>query len=163
MDDIQKLLESKRAAARLGGGEKRIEAQHKQGQADAPANAWNCCSTRARSKSGTCSCSTAAWTSAWTPTTSPATAWSPATAPSMAAWPLPTARTSRCSAARSVRGPCREDLQGHGSGHEGRCPGHRHERLGRRAHPGGRGLAGRLCRGVPAQCDGQRGDPAGSA
>jgi propionyl-CoA carboxylase beta chain len=32
MDDIQKLLESKRAAARLGGGEKRIAAQHKKGK-----------------------------------------------------------------------------------------------------------------------------------
>lgn len=32
MDDIQKLLESKRAAARLGGGQKRIEAQHKKGK-----------------------------------------------------------------------------------------------------------------------------------
>ena len=29
MDDIQKLLEAKRAAARLGGGQKRIDAQHK--------------------------------------------------------------------------------------------------------------------------------------
>jgi len=32
MDDIQKLLESKRAAARLGGGDKRIAAQHKKGK-----------------------------------------------------------------------------------------------------------------------------------
>lgn len=32
MDDIQKLLESKRAAARLGGGQKRIDAQHKKGK-----------------------------------------------------------------------------------------------------------------------------------
>ena len=32
MDDIQKLLESKRAAARLGGGEKRIAAQHGKGK-----------------------------------------------------------------------------------------------------------------------------------
>ncbi len=32
MDDIQKLLENKRAAARLGGGQKRIEAQHKKGK-----------------------------------------------------------------------------------------------------------------------------------
>lgn len=32
MDDIQKLLEAKRAAARLGGGPKRIEAQHKKGK-----------------------------------------------------------------------------------------------------------------------------------
>ena len=32
MDDIQKLLENKRAAARLGGGQKRIEAQHMKGK-----------------------------------------------------------------------------------------------------------------------------------
>jgi propionyl-CoA carboxylase beta chain len=32
MDDIQKLLENKRAAARLGGGQKRIDAQHKKGK-----------------------------------------------------------------------------------------------------------------------------------
>jgi propionyl-CoA carboxylase beta chain len=32
MDDIQKLLEAKRAAARLGGGQKRIDAQHKKGK-----------------------------------------------------------------------------------------------------------------------------------
>jgi propionyl-CoA carboxylase beta chain len=35
MDDIQKLLENKRAAARLGGGAKRIEAQHKKGKLSA--------------------------------------------------------------------------------------------------------------------------------
>ncbi|WP_374660052.1 acyl-CoA carboxylase subunit beta [Inhella sp.] len=32
MDDIQKLLEAKRAAARLGGGQRRIDAQHKKGK-----------------------------------------------------------------------------------------------------------------------------------
>ncbi|MFY8017925.1 MAG: acyl-CoA carboxylase subunit beta, partial [Inhella sp.] len=32
MDDIQKMLENKRAAARLGGGAKRVEAQHKKGK-----------------------------------------------------------------------------------------------------------------------------------
>ncbi len=50
-----------------------------------------------------------------------------------------------------VRGPCREDLQGHGPGDEGRRAGHRPERFGRRAHPGRGGLAGRLRRRVPAQ------------
>jgi hypothetical protein len=61
---------------------------------------------------------------------------------------------------RAERSPCREDLQGHGPGHEGRRAGDRPERLGRRAHPGRRGLARRLCRRVPAQRDGQRRDPA---
>ncbi len=49
------------------------------------------------------------------------------------------------------RGPRREDLQDHGPGDEGRRAGDRPERLGRRAHPGRRGLARRLRRGVPAQ------------
>src|SRR2546427_8503725 len=43
----------------------------------------------------------------------------------------------------AVRDPCRENLQDHGPGHEGRRPRHRPERLGRRPHPGRRGLAGR--------------------
>ena len=55
---------------------------------------------------------------------------------------------------RAVRSACREDLQGHGPGDEGRRAGDRPERFGRRAHPGRRGLAGRLCRRVPAQRDG---------
>ena len=55
---------------------------------------------------------------------------------------------------RAVRSPRREDLQGDGPGHEGRRAGDRPERLGRRAHPGRRGLARRLCRRVPAQRDG---------
>ena len=55
---------------------------------------------------------------------------------------------------RAVRGARREDLQGDGPGDEGRRAGDRPQRLGRRAHPGGRGLARRLCRRVPAQRDG---------
>ena len=49
------------------------------------------------------------------------------------------------------RGACREDLQGHGPGREERRAGHRPERLGRRPHPGRRGLPGRLRRHLPAQ------------
>ena len=51
----------------------------------------------------------------------------------------------------ALRGPRREDLQGHGPGDEGRRARHRPQRLGRRAHPGGRRLAGRLRRHLPAQ------------
>ena len=61
------------------------------------------------------------------------------------AWCSCSARTSPCSAARCRR-PCREDLQGHGPGDEGRRAGDRPQRLGRRAHPGRRRLARRLCR-----------------
>ena len=45
------------------------------------------------------------------------------------------------SLVRGVRG---EGLQGHGPGREVRLPGHRDQRLGRRADPGGRRLARRL-------------------
>ena len=51
----------------------------------------------------------------------------------------------------ALRSARREDLQGHGPGDEGRRAGDRPQRLGRRAHPGRRGVAGRLCRDVPAQ------------
>ncbi len=51
----------------------------------------------------------------------------------------------------AVGGLRAEDLQDHGPGHEGGRAHHRPQRLGRRAHPGGRGLAGRLRRHLPAQ------------
>ena len=49
------------------------------------------------------------------------------------------------------RGHGREDVQDHGPGRQDRLPGHRHQRLGRRAHPGGRRLARRLRRRLRAQ------------
>ena len=49
------------------------------------------------------------------------------------------------------RGHGREDVQGHGPGGQDRLPGHRHQRLRRRAHPGGRRVARRLRRRLPAQ------------
>ena len=45
----------------------------------------------------------------------------------------------------------REDLQGDGPRDEDRRAGHRPQRFGRRAHPGGRRLARRLRRHLPAQ------------
>ena len=58
------------------------------------------------------------------------------------------------------RGLRREDLQGDGHGREGRLPGGRDQRLGRRADPGGR----RLARGVRGDLLAERpvvgGDPA---
>ena len=51
----------------------------------------------------------------------------------------------------AVRGPRREDLQDHGPRHEGRRPGDRAERLRRRPDPGGGRLAGRLRRRLPAE------------
>ena len=58
------------------------------------------------------------------------------------------------------RGHEREDVQGHGPGRQDRLPGHRHQRLGRRADPGGRRLARRLRRRVRAQRAVLRRDPA---
>jgi hypothetical protein len=49
------------------------------------------------------------------------------------------------------RGHGREDVQDHGPGGQDRLPGDRHQRLRRRAHPGGRRLARRLRRRLRAQ------------
>ena len=49
------------------------------------------------------------------------------------------------------RGLRREDREGHGSRDEGRRADHRAQRFGRRANPGRRRLARRLCRHLPAQ------------
>ena len=58
------------------------------------------------------------------------------------------------------RGDGREDVQDHGPGGQDRLPGDRHQRLRRRAHPGGRRLARRLRRRLPAQRPLLRRDPA---
>jgi LAO/AO transport system kinase len=71
MHDILEQLERKRAAARLGGGAK---AHRRPAQAKGKLTArerWSCCWTKAPSKSGTCSSSTAAPTSAWPTRRSP--------------------------------------------------------------------------------------------
>ena len=60
----------------------------------------------------------------------------------------------------AVGGVRREDLQGHGPRAQVRLPADRHQRLGRRAHPGGRRLAGRLRGDLLAQRAGLRRDPA---
>ena len=51
----------------------------------------------------------------------------------------------------AVGGVRREDLQGHGPRDEGRRADHRAQRFGRRADPGGRRVARRLRRDLPAQ------------
>ena len=58
------------------------------------------------------------------------------------------------------RGVRREDRQGHGPRAEDRLPGHRHQRLRRRPHPGGRRLARPLRRDLLPQRDGLRRRPA---
>ena len=56
----------------------------------------------------------------------------------------------------AVGGLRREDLQGHGPGDEGRRADHRPQRFRRRADPGGRRVARRLRRHLPAQRPGVR-------
>ena len=59
-------LEKRRELARMGGGEKRIEAQHAKGRLTARERLSACCSIPAASKNMTCSSSTIAPTSGWT-------------------------------------------------------------------------------------------------
>ena len=56
----------------------------------------------------------------------------------------------------ALRGVRPEDLQDHGPRPEGGRADHRAQRLGRRPHPGGRGLPGRLRRHLPPQHAGLR-------
>ena len=56
----------------------------------------------------------------------------------------------------AVGGPRRKDLQGDGPGGEGGRADRRAQRFGRRANPGRRGVAGWLCRHLPAQHAGVR-------
>ena len=62
-DKVKKLIEL-RATAKLGGGEKRIESQHKKGNKQ-PVNVSKCYWTTAASKNLTCSSPTGVQTSAW--------------------------------------------------------------------------------------------------
>jgi len=58
------------------------------------------------------------------------------------------------------RGCGREDHQGHGARAQDRCADHRHPRLGRRAHPGGRRRARQVRRDLPPQHGGVGRHPA---
>ena len=159
MHDILEQLEKKRAAARLGGGQKRIASQHGKGKLTRPRAAGTAAGRGHVRGMG-----------------------------HVRRAPLHRLRHGEQQGSRrrrghrlrhdqrpagvrlqpglhgvrrrAVGGACREDLQGDGPGDEGRRAGDRPERFGRRAHPGRRGFAGRLCRRVPAQRDGLRRDPA---
>ena len=61
MQEIIHQLEEKRAAARMGGGEKRISAQHAKGKLTARER-LEYCWMKVRSKNGTCSSNTDALT-----------------------------------------------------------------------------------------------------
>ena len=64
MHDILEQLEAKRELARMGGGQKRIDAQHKKGKLTARER-LEVLLDEGTLKSGTCLSNTAAWTSAW--------------------------------------------------------------------------------------------------
>jgi propionyl-CoA carboxylase beta chain len=71
-------LERRRAAARLGGGQKRIDAQHAKGKLTARERVDSAARRRIRSRSSTCMSSIIASISAWRTSHIPATASSPA-------------------------------------------------------------------------------------
>jgi propionyl-CoA carboxylase beta chain len=80
MHDILEQLENKRAAARLGGGQKRIDAQHKKGKLTARERLELLLDEGTFEEWDMFVEHRCAPTSAWPTTRSPATAWSPATA-----------------------------------------------------------------------------------
>jgi propionyl-CoA carboxylase beta chain len=159
MHDILEQLEKKRAAARLGGGQKRIDAQHAKGKLTARER------IEVLLDEGTFEewdmfvehrCADFGMAGHQDPRRRRGHRLRHDQRPPGVRVQPGLHRVRR----RPERGPCRKDLQDHGPGHEGRRAGDRPERFGRRPHPGRRGLAGRLCRRVPAQRDGQRRDSA---
>ena len=153
MHDILEQLEKKRAAARLGGGEKRIDAQHAKGKLTARERIellldegtfeeWDMFVEHR--------CTRLRHGRQQDPRRRRGHRLRHDQRPPGVRLQPGLHRVRR----RAVRSARREDLQGDGPGHEGRRAGDRPERLGRRAHPGRRGVARRLCRRVPAQRDG---------
>ncbi len=102
MHEIIRQLDEKRAAARLGGGQRRIDAQHAKGKLTARERIELLLDPESFEEWDMFK-STAAPTSAWKDSPFPATASSPATARSTAAWSSSSARTSPSSAARCPR------------------------------------------------------------
>ena len=150
MHDIIEQLEDKRAAARLGGGQKRIDAQHAKGKLtarerlellldDGTFEEWDMFVEHR--------CADFGMADNKMPGDGVVTGYGMINGRLVFVF----SQDFTVFGGALSRGACREDLQGHGPGDEGRRAGHRPQRLGRRAHPGRRGLARRLCRGVPAQ------------
>ena len=150
MHDILQQLEAKRARARLGGGEKRIAAQHAQGQAHRART--DRASSRRRHVRGVGHVRRA-------PQQRLRDGGQPAAGRRRRHRLRDDQRPARLRLQpglhrlrrRALGSARREDLQGDGPGDEGRRAGDRPQRLGRRADPGRRRFARRLRRGVPAQ------------
>ena len=144
-------LEKRREAARMGGGEKRIAAQHAKGRLTARERLAASCSMRAASKNMTCSSSTTATDFGMDEQKIPGDGVVTGSGTINGRLVYVFAQDFTVFGGSLVRAPRAEDLQDHGHGDEGRRAGDRPQRLRRRAHPGRRRLARRLCRGVPAQ------------
>ena len=109
-----------------------------------PESASTACWIRVRLSKPTVSRPTAAPISEWMPRRSPATAWWRAAGCVHGRPVFVFAQDFTVLGGSLVPGPCREDLQGHGRGHEDGGPGNRALRLGRGPHPGRGDEPGRL-------------------
>ena len=127
--DILDELEARRGAARRGGGEERIDAQHAKGKLTARERLEVLLDEGSFEEFDMFVAHRSTDFGMARERASPATAWSPAGARSTAGRSMSSARTSRSSAARSQRDARREDLQGHGHGDAERRAGDRAERL----------------------------------
>ena len=150
MHDIIEQLERKRAQARLGGGEKRIDAQHAKGKLTARERIellldegsfeeWDMFVEHRSHDFG--------MDEQKIPGDGVVTGYGTINGRLVFVF----SQDFTVFGGSLSRSACREDLQDHGPGDEGRRAGDRPQRFGRRAHPGRRRLARRLCRGVPAQ------------
>ena len=137
--DPRRALLDKLDAAGRAGRRARSASRGSTRPASSPrASGSTCSSIPARSSSSTSSRPTAAPTSAWSGRRCPATASSPGTASSRGGRSFVFAQDFTVFGGSLSGALRREDLQGDGPRDGGRLPGRRPERLGRRAHPGGR-------------------------
>ena len=149
-------LRAMRAESLLGGGQDAHRPAARARQADRARAARPAARRRTRSSSSTRSSTPRSTDFGLDDSASSATASSPATARSTAGCVFVFSQDFTVFGGSLVRGVRREDLQGHGPGDEGRRADHRAQRLRRRADPGGRRVARRLRRHLPAQHAGVR-------
>ena len=159
MKDILEKLEERRAQARLGGGEKRVEAQHKRGKLTARERiellldhgSFEEFDMFVQHRS-----TDFGMEKQKIPGDGVVTGWGTINGRTVFLFSKDfTVFGGSLSEAHAA-----EDRQGPGHGAEDARPDHRHLRCRRRAHPGGRGRARRLRRGVPPQRHGLGRDPA---
>ena len=123
MQDILRQLEEKRAAARSGRRRAPHRRAARQGQAHRARAARSAARSRLLRGMGHVRRASLRPISAWTSRRSRATAWSPATAPINGRLVFVFSQDFTVFGGSLSRGPCREDLQDHGPGDEGRRAG----------------------------------------